>query len=78
MFDDSRPKPSKIHSQASVSTGPKLTEDEVDAMIDEFAKDDDYKMKTWSRRVVENFLQNVSLKRRETDPNWMCWISRLE
>jgi len=38
--------------------GMPVTEDQVEAMIDEFAKADDYQAKTWSRRVVESFLMN--------------------
>jgi hypothetical protein len=46
--------------QASVAQGLKVTEDEVDAMIDQFATSDEAFEKTWSRRVVEYFFMNVS------------------
>jgi hypothetical protein len=39
----------------------RLTEEEIDQMMETFAKEDDYKVKTWSRRVVEGFLSKVSL-----------------
>jgi hypothetical protein len=46
--------------QASVAQGLKVTEDEVDAMINQFATSDEAFEKTWSRRVVEFFFMNVS------------------
>jgi hypothetical protein len=46
--------------QASVAQGLRVTEDEVDAMIDQFATSDEAFEKTWSRRVVEFFFMNVS------------------
>jgi hypothetical protein len=47
--------------QASVAQGLRVTEDEVDAMIDQFATSDETFGKTWSRRVVEGFFMNVSM-----------------
>lgn len=46
----------KRFSQANL----RVTEDEVEAMIGEFAKDDDNSRKTWSRYVVESLFMNVS------------------
>jgi hypothetical protein len=46
--------------QASVAQGLRVTEDEVDAMIDQFASSDEAFEKTWSRRVVEYFFMHVS------------------
>jgi hypothetical protein len=46
--------------EASVAQGLRVTEDEVDAMIDQFATSDEAFEKTWSRRLVEYFFMNVS------------------
>lgn len=46
--------------QSSVAQGLKVTEDEVDAMIDQFATSDETFEKTWSRLVVESFFGKVS------------------
>lgn len=43
-------------SQPSVTAAARMTEDEVDAMIDNFAKQDTAREKTWTRIVVERFL----------------------
>ena len=47
--------------QSSVAQGLRVTEDEVDAMIDQFATSDEAFEKTWSRRAVEYFFMNVSI-----------------
>jgi hypothetical protein len=47
--------------QASVGQGLRVTEDEVEELIDQFATSDETFEKTWSRRVVEGFLGNVSI-----------------
>ena len=36
-----------------------MTEAEVDAMIENFAKEDELSSKTWTRVVVEKFLSKV-------------------
>lgn len=52
-----RPRSDRLTSQSSRM---RLTEDEVDAMIETFAKEDDVKRKTWTRIVVEDYLSKVS------------------
>jgi hypothetical protein len=47
--------------QPSYMHGTRLTEEQVEAMIENFAKEDDITGKTWTRRIVENFLGHVSV-----------------
>lgn len=50
-------------SQAlSVPAGLRLSEDEIDEMIGNFAKEDDTRTKTFTRIIVEKFLSNVSCR----------------
>jgi hypothetical protein len=60
-FKDQKPSRRGDGKQASVAQGLRVTEDEVDAMIDQFATSDETFEKTWSRRVVEYFFMNVSV-----------------
>lgn len=53
---EDRPQPTRNASQNVSSERLRLTEEEVDALIENFAKEDDLTRKTWTRRVVENFL----------------------
>jgi len=50
----------KMQSQLSVPAGMQLSADEVDAMMENFAKEDEIRTKTWTRLVVEKFLSKVS------------------
>jgi hypothetical protein len=48
-------------SRANISTrGIRLTDEEVEAIMEGFEKEDDHE-KTWTRRLVENHLQHVSI-----------------
>jgi hypothetical protein len=49
-----------LNKQASAKQVLRVTEDEVDEIIDNFANSDELFEKTWSRRVVEGFFMNVS------------------
>ena len=52
----------KLHSRNNISTrGIRLTDAEIEAIMDGFEKEDDSE-KTWTRRLVENYLQNVRRK----------------
>ena len=52
-----------------------MTEEEVEAVIENFAKEDDSSGKTFSRLFVEKFLSNVSCK---TQLNVVCVPTRSE
>jgi glutamine synthetase len=39
---------------------PVLNESEIEAVIDTYTQEDQARSKTWSRRIVENYLQHVS------------------
>lgn len=47
-------------SQLSIHRSLGLSDDEVDAIIQGFADDDETSRKTWSRRIVEDYLSHVS------------------
>lgn len=52
---------SKRHQfRPTASQAARLTEDEIDAMMEAFAKEDDYRTKTWSRRLVEQYLSKFA------------------
>jgi hypothetical protein len=55
---------SRQFQSGSVARNINLTDDEVDNIIQGFANEDEYSMRTWSRRIVEGFLAKV----RETVP----------
>jgi hypothetical protein len=59
---EDRPQPTRNASQNVSSERLRLTEEEVDALIENFAKEDDLTRKTWTRRVVENFLMKVRVE----------------
>jgi hypothetical protein len=59
--DQKEPSSRSVGRQPSVAQGLRVTEDEVDAMIDQFATSDEIFEKTWSRRAVEGFFMNVSI-----------------
>ena len=51
----------KRHSTRNIETGGvQLTDEEVEAILDGFEKEDDSE-KTWMRRIVENYLMHVSV-----------------
>jgi hypothetical protein len=64
--------PSPVHERGLFSKRPipkhdggqevstRLTEDEVEAVLENFAKEDDSANKTWTRLIVEKFLSKVS------------------
>jgi hypothetical protein len=60
-YKDQKPSSRGGMRQASVGQGLRVTDDEVDELIDEFATSDENFEKTWSRRVVEGFFMNVSI-----------------
>lgn len=39
-----------------------LSDEEVEAIIQGFAEEDEYSNKTWSRRIVENYLSKVRVR----------------
>jgi glutamine synthetase len=39
---------------------PVLNESEIEAVTDTYTQEDQARSKTWSRRIVENYLQHVS------------------
>ena len=45
----------------SMRSVPRMTEEEVDAVIENFARADEGAGKTWTRLVVEKFLSNVNM-----------------
>ena len=47
-------------SQISIHRSLGLSDEEVDAIIQGFADDDETSRKTWSRRIVEAYLSHVS------------------
>ena len=54
-----RPYPAASNYNNSMQLVPHMMEEEVDTMIENFAKADEGTGKTWIRLVVENFLSNV-------------------
>lgn len=52
-------------SKLSVYRNLKLSDDEVDAIIEGFAEEDEISGKTWSRRLVEDYLSKVRERKRE-------------
>lgn len=50
-------------SQLSIHRAMGLSDDEVDAIIQGFADEDQASRKTWSRLLVENFLSKVWYER---------------
>jgi len=54
-------------STPAISPTYNMTEEQVDTMLENFAKEDHFRQKTWSRVIVENFLSKVRRDAREID-----------
>ena len=49
-----------IKSRVHGLSMPALNESEIEAATDTYIQEDQMRSKTWSRRIVENYLQHVS------------------